>query len=204
VQRRLLAEEPSAVAAERDLRAEPRANVPAALTGRSHVATTVVIDEEARCVTFWTSESATGSARSARLHATTRDVRFRERSRLALEPASPSLRDRRFSANQTVFRRANERLRRRADSESDVDPVLFTCECGNEACEAPVPMTIQEYEIVRAESNQFVIVRGHEILGAGAERVVATYDGYDIVAKFGAAGAVAEATDPRAERHSPA
>lgn len=108
----------------------------------------------------------------------------------------PSLIDRRFAAHQTVFRRANERLRTQADG-SVGGPLPFVCECGDAACEAVVSMPVEEYEAVRAKSNQFLIVPGHRLLAGDAERVVASYDGYQVTAKFGPAARVAETTDPR-------
>ena len=56
-------------------------------------------------------------------------------------------------------------------------------------------MTKPEYEHVRAASDQFFVVPGHE--NAEVERIVERFPGYLIVAKIGVAGEYADLTDPR-------
>jgi len=43
-----------------------------------------------------------------------------------------SLRERRFAANQTIFRRANERFQRRLGAAGS-ELLPYVCECGHEA-----------------------------------------------------------------------
>jgi CheY-like chemotaxis protein len=69
------------------------------------------------------------------------------------------------------------------------------CECGDRDCHEPVEMTVDQYEEVRAEPAHFAVLLGHELLDC--ERVVATHEGYLVVEKFGDAGDVAAAGDPR-------
>jgi hypothetical protein len=57
-------------------------------------------------------------------------------------------------------------------------------------------MTLSEYEAVRAHPRRFVLVAGHE---AHFDEVVADGGGYEVVVKHGAAGRIADETDPRAE-----
>jgi len=110
--------------------------------------------------------------------------------------ASGSLRARRFAANQTVFRRANERLDRER-RRSRTGSVRYICECGDDACTEPVPLLPSEYEHVRSRATWFLIAPGHEILADAAERVVENHERYQVVEKHGAAGRVAEATTTR-------
>ncbi len=110
-----------------------------------------------------------------------------------------SLDRRRFVANQTVFRRLNERLSRQFNG---VEPgfAQYVCECGDDSCGEPVALLQSEYEHVRSHSTWFLIAPGHEILAGGAERVVETHEHHQVVEKSGAAGLVAEATATRRDR----
>ena len=71
----------------------------------------------------------------------------------------------------------------------------FMCECSNRGCVDRVVLTKPEYEYVRAESDQFFVVPGHE--NAEVELVRERFPDYLIVAKVGEAGEYAEETDPR-------
>ena len=75
------------------------------------------------------------------------------------------------------------------------DALAVLCECGDRGCHDPVTMSVDEYEEIRSEPAHFAVLGGHEILDC--ERVVATRDGYLIVEKFGDAGNIASASDPR-------
>src|SRR4051794_2519566 len=71
-----------------------------------------------------------------------------------------TLHDRRARAarNQSLFRSINERI------EQISQPAFFTafiCECLSEQCVASIPMTLEEYESVRANGSDFVVVHGH-------------------------------------------
>ena len=109
-----------------------------------------------------------------------------------------SLHERRFAANQTVFRRSNERLSRRLDAFAP-KLVPYVCECGDDSCEVLVSLLPAEYEHVRSNSAWFLIALDHEILSGGSERIVETHERrYQVAEKSGAAGALAEALDTRA------
>ena len=71
----------------------------------------------------------------------------------------------------------------------------FLCECSSRGCVDRVVLTRPEYEHVRAESDRFFVVPGHE--NAEIEVVVERFPGYLMVAKVGAAGEYADLTDPR-------
>jgi len=102
-----------------------------------------------------------------------------------------SLRERRL-ANQTVFRRANERLSRRPDGSGSLG--RYVCECGDDECDVPVALLPSAYEHVRSHPTWFLIAPGHEIPADALERVVETHDEHEVVEKSGAAGRVAEET----------
>lgn len=109
------------------------------------------------------------------------------------------LRERRFAANQTVFRRSNERLVQRLGAAAP-RPMEYVCECGDDSCSDQISLLESEYEHVRSNSAWFLIALGHEILPCDSERIVETHNRHHVVEKSGAAGATAKATDIRLSR----
>ena len=108
--------------------------------------------------------------------------------------ADDEARDHKLAANQSRFRRSNERLERAAYSHrfEPTDRVPFLCECADPGCFEAVMLSIEEYERVRAHPSWFVLVAGHEDADAEHERIVEAEKGYAIVEKLGNAGAEAE------------
>lgn len=102
-----------------------------------------------------------------------------------------------MARNETLFREVNERIEEVNEAFGlDDGPVDFLCECGDDACTAPINLTLREYEDLRSEPTHFAVVPGHEI--AGVERVVARNERYAVVEKLaGPAARVAEQHDPR-------
>jgi len=98
-----------------------------------------------------------------------------------------------MAENEARFRERNESLRRITGGLSG--PVAFYCECSSEECERPIPMAAEEYEEVRRDSRQFVVLPGHVL--PDLEEVVAERGSYEIVRKFGEAGRIAAARDER-------
>ncbi len=93
-----------------------------------------------------------------------------------------SSRDERFIENEKLFRRANERLRERA--EGIVEPgrsVPFLCECIDDKCMERIDLTLEDYGRVRSDGQQFVIASGHPRLEG--EKIVEEEDGFLIVSK---------------------
>lgn len=113
---------------------------------------------------------------------------------MASEP--PSLRERLFAANQTIFRRSNERFQRRLGA-SGAELLPYICECGNEGCGDTVLLLSSDYERIRTHASRFLIAVGHDVLPGGSERVVETHAEYQVAEKAGAAGELAERMDPR-------
>jgi hypothetical protein len=94
--------------------------------------------------------------------------------------------------NQALWRHVNERVEKLLDDAANPE---FICECADLDCTVKLPMTIAEYEAVRASSVRFPIAPGHSF--PEFERVVEDNGDYVVVEKFGEAGVLAEQLDPR-------
>jgi hypothetical protein len=90
----------------------------------------------------------------------------------------------RKARNEILLRKLNERIE---DHHLRVQPAVATwvCECADESCAQPVPMSIAEYEAVRAEPTHFFIAPGEEHLHPKIEYVVRREPQYWVVAKIG-------------------
>lgn len=102
---------------------------------------------------------------------------------------------RKIAANEALLREANEAIERGLWPGDEAQMIRFRCECAELECNQAVEVTAREYERVRANPRRFLVLEGHEHLGA--ERVVERRSGYLVVEKEGAGGRVADATDPR-------
>jgi hypothetical protein len=109
-------------------------------------------------------------------------------------------RDERLAGNEALFREVNERVAEVATNfvevETHTEPVDFTCECGRAACAEPIPMTMVEYEAIRAKSTHFAVVPEHE--QPEIEIVIERHPTYVVVEKREEeAQEIARETDPR-------
>src|SRR5436189_3776464 len=94
-----------------------------------------------------------------------------------------------------LFREVNERIAGVSPTfGADAQPE-FLCECGQQECVQPLPMSLEEYEQIRSEADRFAVARGHE--EPSIERVVGANDRFLVVEKIGEAGDLAADTDPR-------
>ena len=107
----------------------------------------------------------------------------------------------RQARNEALVREVNERIstldRDAAGSGAfdGVDTFGFHCECGrNGGCPEMVWITLDEYELVRAQDDRFAVAPGHETVGL--ERVVHANERFVIVDKVDAAEPLV-ADDPR-------
>jgi hypothetical protein len=98
----------------------------------------------------------------------------------------------RAAVNQSLFREVNERIEELLPSASFMD---FLCECASTECTDVVPLTVEEYNAIRADGNRFFVVAGHEI--PQVEKTVEITDRYLVVSKLGAGKRIAEKLDPR-------
>jgi len=120
-----------------------------------------------------------------------------------------SLSDTRKAENEVVFRSRNKQAiqrvsetKRVAAEENQEEQVgdiedtrlLFYCECVNDKCRERIELTIKEYEEVRKNSSQFVLLPGHH--SADIERVVFDYGKYVVVQKYMTPPAKAKKLNP--------
>lgn len=106
----------------------------------------------------------------------------------------------RKARNEAHFRLINEQIENVADDVFDGDgeaPQVweFVCECARRDCAERVPLTLREYEAIRADGRRFFVLPGHA--DPTIERVVDRTARYWVVEKLGPEGAVAEREDPR-------
>jgi hypothetical protein len=107
-------------------------------------------------------------------------------------------REERLGRNETLFRSVNENIERAATSDhADDHRFDFFCECSNVDCTLLLPMTVSEYEQVRADPRQFVVAPGHEL--PEIEIVVVRTSAYQVVIKEGEAAEFVTEHDPRSE-----
>jgi hypothetical protein len=107
-------------------------------------------------------------------------------------------REERLARNETLFRSVNENIQESATAGHPDDHVFeFFCECSNVDCTLLVPMTVAEYEQVRADSRQYVVAPGHEL--PEIEAVVHRTSGYQVVLKEGEAAEFVTEHDPRSK-----
>ena len=102
-----------------------------------------------------------------------------------------------MARTDATFRDANEHILERARQYGLGGLVPFICECAEESCTTIVPLSLEEYGHVRADSTHFLNVPGHQVAGQGHVRVVEEHDRYVIVEKIGRAGEVARDLDRR-------
>ena len=98
----------------------------------------------------------------------------------------------RAAKNQSLFREVNERI---GELSRSATSATFICECTDETCDEQVPMTREEYERIRSDSNSFFVLSGHEI--SEIEEIIDVADRYVVVAKLGTGAVVADGLDPR-------
>ena len=102
----------------------------------------------------------------------------------------------RAAINQSVFREVNERLEGLAETFQYVaKTAAFTCECASLECVEQMEMSLDEYEGVRSDPNQFAVLPGH--VYRDVESVVSENERFVVVAKIGAGDRIARETYPR-------
>lgn len=100
--------------------------------------------------------------------------------------------ERAIGRNEALFREVNERIREITASQGVPfdERVLFQCECGRLDCHEQIELSLAEYEAVRAQEHQFLILQGHQI--DAVENVVRGNDRYLVVRKHGEAADAAD------------
>ena len=101
----------------------------------------------------------------------------------------------RAARNESLFRALNERLEDVREGTKHDEATEYFCECAERSCASVVPLSPDEYEHVRAESDRFLVLPGHLI--PDVERVLEEHETYCVVEKLGLGSYVADALDPR-------
>ena len=105
-------------------------------------------------------------------------------------------REERLALNEAAARDINERLEKAHPTEPG-RYIRMVCECGREVCDRVIAITVEEYEQIRSDAVQFVVVLDHVI--GDIERVVFETDRFAVVAKReGMPAELAVQEDPRA------
>ena len=107
----------------------------------------------------------------------------------------------RKAETEALFRELNERIAETAER-FDAERVELHCECADPACHERVEAPLAEYEDVRAQATDFLVVPGHE--APEIERVVGRRRRYAVVRKVdGLVARIVRRLDPRGPRPSP-
>ena len=105
--------------------------------------------------------------------------------------------EKRAALNQAVARDANETVEDVAAAwDPPADPTDIRCECSRADCRETLRVSHTEYESVRDDPRQFLVVPEH--VDERIDRVVGSVRSYALVEKIGDGAEVAEETDPRA------
>lgn len=67
---------------------------------------------------------------------------------------------------EDVFRHANERVVAKVGELEADYPIPLLCECRDPHCFAPISLTLNEYEQVRADPRRYLTIPGHETRAA--------------------------------------
>ena len=102
----------------------------------------------------------------------------------------------RVTQNEVLFRDVNEQIASLNQLGAQLDTFGVVCECGYASCGDVINVHRTVYESVRAQSDRFIVIRGHLI--SQVENVVEQHDGFVVVDKRdGLPEKIASATDPR-------
>jgi hypothetical protein len=101
-----------------------------------------------------------------------------------------------MAQNEALFREVNERVEDIAVELGDEEGGYeYFCECANKDCTFRLVLSVDEYESVRSDPKQFVVLPDH--FTPEIEELVLSTDQYWVVRKPGEAGEYVEQLDPR-------
>jgi hypothetical protein len=90
----------------------------------------------------------------------------------------------RIARNNQIFREANEQIRAAAQEyNAPLERIPFLCECPVPDCRELIPLTLPQYERIRADSAHFLTATGHEGAEKPLGKVVSREQGYVVVEK---------------------
>lgn len=105
-------------------------------------------------------------------------------------------RDRRLAENEALFREVNDRVNESASRLGDPDMgYQYFCECANKDCTFRIVMKRDEYESVRDDPKQFVVLPDHYT--PEIEVLVVESETFWVVRKLGEEGDYVADLDPR-------
>jgi uncharacterized protein (DUF1499 family) len=99
---------------------------------------------------------------------------------------------------EAAFRIANERMASWEERHADDATELYLCECASQPCRERIPLTRDQYESVRSDPLQFLVVPGHVL--PDLESVVRSYPRCEVIEKPSALMDLLVETDPRRQR----
>jgi hypothetical protein len=107
-----------------------------------------------------------------------------------------SSREERMARNEAASREINEKIDEAYQGEPPVNRIDIVCECARMTCDAAIDITLDEYEDVRKDARQFVILPEHFV--GDIEWIVFENDRLAVVAKReGVPADVARDENPR-------
>ena len=102
----------------------------------------------------------------------------------------------RAAKNEVVLRDLNERLKAYPPSQGQ-RLSEWVCECAHMTCSKSVELSIEEYEMIRADPRRFFVAPGAEHVHPDIERVVQREIRYWVVEKIGVGAEISAEFDPR-------
>jgi hypothetical protein len=107
-----------------------------------------------------------------------------------------SSREERMARNEAASRGINEKIAEAYQGEPPANRIDIVCECARMTCDAAIDLKLDEYEDVRGDARQFVILPGHFV--GDIEWIVYENDRFAVVAKReGVPADVARNENPR-------
>ena len=107
-------------------------------------------------------------------------------------------REKRMAQNEALFREVNERIKATAEVLGTDSTFEYFCECSNADCTFQITLTAKEYESIRTDPTQFVVLPLH--FTPEVETLASETKAYWIVRKTGDAGEYVEKLDPRSRQ----
>jgi hypothetical protein len=101
----------------------------------------------------------------------------------------------RIARNEAMFRAGNERMAQWEERHAHSEVEEYFCECADLDCREKINLRHDDYERVRQDSMQFVIVPGHE--QPEAETVIEKHDHWFVIKKNEEVREMVERTDMR-------
>ena len=107
-----------------------------------------------------------------------------------------SVHEERMARNEAAAREINEEIEEPYQGEPPANRIDIVCECARMTCDDAIDITLDEYEHVRKDARQFVILPEHVV--GDIERIVFENDRFAVAAKReGVPADVARDENPR-------